>query len=225
MTTLSEDFMLLMLDDQTGKATLESTALSYGLAGGVLLDLAMAGRVRVPERGEEHAGRLTPLVGPPLGHPVLDHAMATLSADKPRKPETVIPRLAKNLRAIVLGTLESQGIVRREEGRVLGVFPRTTWPATSQSRENEVRERLWAVLVLGQVPDPRTGALIGLLSATDTARKVFPNEDRRTLRRRAKAIAEGDWASASVRKAISAVQTAVITAVVVAGAGASSAST
>jgi hypothetical protein len=125
---------------------------------------------------------------------------------------------------MVLGELEAQGILRREEGRVLGIFPRTTWPATSQSRESEVRHRLSGILVVGQDPDPRSGALIGLLSATDTVGKVFPNEDRRTLRRRAKAIAAGDWASASVRKAITAVQTAMITAIVVTSAASSSAS-
>ncbi len=44
--TLAEELALLALDDKTGKQlVLPPNALPYGLAGGIILDLSLAGRI------------------------------------------------------------------------------------------------------------------------------------------------------------------------------------
>ena len=216
MTTITEDFLLLVLDGATGKPRLDSSSLSLGLAGGVLLDLSLAGRVAVPERGAPDAGRVVIIPGPPLGHPVLDSALSIIARDKPHKPETVVSRLSKNLREAVFASLESRGIVRRHERKVLGIFPSTAWPVTSPLAGDTVRQRLWSTLVLKQDPDAPTAALVALLLATDSLHKALPGQDRRALKQRAKQVSEGSWAAESVRKAISAVQAAIMASVMVA---------
>jgi hypothetical protein len=158
MTTITEDFLLLVLDGATGKPRIDSSSLSLGLAGGVLLDLSLAGRVVVPERGAPDAGRVVLVPGPPLGHPVLDSALAIIARDKPQKPETVVSRLSKNLREAVFASLESRGLVRRHERKVLGIFPSTAWPVTSPLAGDTVRQSLWSTLVLKQDPDAPTAA-------------------------------------------------------------------
>lgn len=215
MTTVTEDFLLLVLDRTTGKPRLDSSTLPLGLAGGVLLDLSLAGRVVVPERGVPLAGRVVVAPGPPLGHPVLDGALAILAGDKPRKPETVVSRLSRDLRPAVFSALEARGLVRRVERRVLGIFPSTSWPVTSPAVGDEARQRLWATLVLGQTPDAPTAALVALLLATDSLSKVLPGQDRRALKQRAKQVADGSWAADGVRSAIIAVQTAIMAAIMV----------
>jgi enolase len=70
------------------------------------------------------------------------------------------------------------------------------------------------VLVHGPEPTQRTAALASLLSAVDAVPKVVPSDDRRAVKRRAKEIAEGEWAGVAVRKAVEAVNAAVATAVV-----------
>ena len=45
-------------------------------------------------------------------------------------------------------------------------------------------------------------ALIGLLEATGLLTKVVPSEDKKSLRRRAKELTEGDWAARAVKQAI-----------------------
>lgn len=216
MLTVTEDFLLLMLDETTGRPRLDSSSLPLGLAGGVLLDLSLAGRITVPERGAPDAGRVVVVPGPPLGHPVLDGGLAILAKDTPRKPDTAVTRLSKNLREAVAGALEARGLVRREDRRVLGIFPSTTWTPVSPLAGHAVRERLWATLVVGQDPDAPTAALVALLLATDSLHKALPGQDKRALKQRAKQVAEGSWAADSVRKAISAVQTAILASVMVA---------
>jgi hypothetical protein len=216
MTTITEDFLLLMLDETTGRPRLDSSSLPLGLAGGVLLDLSLAGRVTVPGRGAPDAGRVVVIPGPPLGHPVLDTALTTLAAEKPRQPQTVVNRLSKDVRQAVNGSLEARGLVRRHDRRVLGIFPSTAWVPVSPVAGAAVRERLWATLVVKQDPDAATAALVALLLATDSLHKALPGQDRRALKQRAKQVAEGSWAAESVRKAISTVQTAIMASVMVA---------
>lgn len=123
------------------------------------------------------------------------------------------------------GSLEARGLVRREDRRVLGIFPSTTWTPVSPMAGNAVRERLWATLVVGQDPDAPTAALVALLLATDSLHEALPGQDKRALKQRAKQVAEGSWAADSVRKAISAVQTAILASVMVATTAATTTST
>ena len=100
---------------------------------------------------------------------------------------------------------------------MLGLFPRTRWPAVDSSHEEAVRRSLTAALVQGVTPEPRTAALVSLLSAIDRAHKVVDRDGLPAgqVRKRAKEIAKGEWAAKAVKDAIAA-STAAITAAVVA---------
>jgi len=90
--------------------------------------------------------------------------------------------------------------------RVLGIFPTRTWPAADPSRKAEVRQQVTQALVGTAAPDERTAALIALLHALKCEHKVVDPRPyqltRRQLRARADQIAQGNWASKAVRKAI-----------------------
>jgi anti-sigma factor RsiW len=91
----------------------------------------------------------------------------------------------------------------------------------SSYHEEQVRRSLAAALVDGQDPDPRSAALIALLSALDRAHKTVDRGElsAREVRRRAKEIADGNWAAQGVRDAIQAA-TAAMTAAAAGGAAA-----
>ncbi|MFD1504221.1 GPP34 family phosphoprotein [Georgenia yuyongxinii] len=224
---LAEDLLLLLTDDHTGKATTDGTKLSLALAGAVVLELATEGRVDVSGPGEEvRAGRLVVRDATPTGDPVLDQSLGHLAARRPGRPQDVLGGLGRGLRATLLDRLVGRGILRAEEGRVLGIFPTRSWPAADSAHEESLRRALHDVLVLGRTPAPREGALISLLHAVDQVPKLVggPGSDRRQLRRRAKEIAEGEFAGTAVRKAVEAVNAATmaaITATTVATAGSS----
>jgi hypothetical protein len=109
-----------------------------------------------------------------------------------------------------------------ERGKVLGLFPHTTWPSRDLSAEEDVRGRLHATLIVGLTPSESTVALIGLLQATGLLTRAIPTEDKKTLRSRAKQLTQGDWAAQAVKQAIEEVQAA--TAAIAGGAAAAGSS-
>ncbi len=211
---LAEELLLLALDDETGKVVVPE--LDKGLAGAVLIELALRQRVRVAEKGEEvRAGRLVVEPGAAPGHPVLDDALRLVSAKSGRQPKDVVGALSKGLRARLADGLVSVGVLRREKHKVLGLFPTERLPALDSGHEADVRGRIRTALEGGE-PDERAAALIALLTAVNGLAYVFDLPDKRAAKRRAKEIAEGQWAATAVRKAIEEVYAATMAAATVA---------
>ena len=202
---LAEDVLLLLTDDASGKAVVDKTHLDLAVAGGVLLDLATLGRVAVTGEGEQvKAGRLVVRDVAPTDDDVLDEALARVGALGPMKPYRALPKLAKGLREELLARMVARGILREQEGRVLGIFPSHTWPAIDPSHERQVRAGLNDVLVVGRAPAPREAALISLLQAIGQVPKVLGDVGvpARELRRRAKDVASGSFVDEAVRRAV-----------------------
>jgi len=213
VTLIAEDLLLLLVDDATGRFLLDTTRLDRALAGALLLELALAERVGPPAAGQRFGRDVIALVDRrAAGDPLLDAALARLDTPKPPGAARAVSRLVKGTRQALLERLVEAGHVREEHRTVLGVFRTSRWPAVRPEHEAEVRRRLRAVLLDGAEPDQRTAALVSLLVAVDAVPKVVAASDRKALVRRAKAVADGDWAAVAVRKAVDAVNAAVIAA-------------
>jgi hypothetical protein len=210
---IAEELLLLLLNDRTGRTPASVTELDKGLAGAVLVELALLGSVDVAgDGGPVRKGRLVTKPAPPPEHPVLADALEKVAAKAGRKPQDVLGVLAKGLKDRLTGGLVEAGLVRKEARRVLGLFPTTRLPAQDIARKTQVRERLREVLA-GAEPDERSGALIAVLSALNAVTIVVDMPDKRAARRRAKEIAQGHWAAAAVRKAVDAVNAAIMVAI------------
>ncbi|TCO34270.1 Golgi phosphoprotein 3 GPP34 [Kribbella steppae] len=220
---IAEDLLLLLYDDESGKPITGAPGLDYALAGAVLIELTMLGKLDVAGEGEEvKRGRLKVLDASPTGDAILDERLAYV-ADKPgKRPKDQIGRLSKKLRDQLLARLAERGVLTADEGKVLGIFPVTRWTAKDARHEAEVRSALESVLKVGTSPDQRTGALIALLSALNVVPKIVTDAvDKKALKQRAKEIAESDWAADAVKKAVAEMQAAVTTAIVVSATAAS----
>lgn len=214
MPLLAEDLLLLLLDDESGKPIVDGIRLPRVLAGAVLLELALAGTVTPDVDGSVvRKGRLVVRPDPAPDDPVLADATRRLADAKPMKPASAIEKLTKGLQDTLIDRIVDRGWLREERGRILGLFTTRRWPAVDESHERHVRAELRAALVDGLTPAPRTAALVSMLSAVSAASKVFPDADKRAVNKRAKEIAEGEWAGAAVRQAVEAVNTAMIAAV------------
>jgi hypothetical protein len=224
---LAEDLLLLVTDDTSGQLSAPAAQVDAGLGGANLVELAMMNKVDLSGEGEAgRPGRVVVRDPAPAGDEVLDAALAILTANQGRKPSAVIRPLSKNLRHTLYERLAASGVVRAERGKILGIFPTRTWPAQDASHEAQVRQLVTQALVQQAAPDPRTAALIALLRALKCEHKVVDPRpyglSKRQLAARAEEIAEGNWASAAVRKAIDEMNAAVIaatTAATAAGAG------
>jgi hypothetical protein len=211
MSALAEDLLLLLLDDESGRPVVDGTAVDLALGGAQFVDAVAAGRV-APSDGDRFGVR----DGSPTGDTVLDAAVRRLTSKSPFTAQRAVELLVKGTRDALLERLADAGEVRREQHRVLGVFPRTSWPAAAGEREARVRARLAEALTGGRAPDPHVAALIVLLDAIGALPKVVPG-DPKALAARATEIGEGDGVGEAVRKALRDVRAAMYAAIAAGG--------
>lgn len=175
--TMPEEILLLLLDDETGKPVgLPGPAGDLALAGAILMELALAGRI------DTDSDRLVVVQSRPTGDMVLDGVLARLAAGASGRSSGLwiqdIAKSASVLRAEVLERLLAAGVLRRIEDRFLWVFPERRYPkAPGRAETAEVRRRLRAVLLEEAIPDPRDALLIGLAHATGLVPLVLTEEE------------------------------------------------
>jgi hypothetical protein len=216
---IGEELVLLALRPD-GSLAGQDLHLKHALGGALLTELvldghaALEGNVVVAVEGH-----------PRPTHPVLAQALDAVATRRQHRPKAWVSRLARTARRDLLAGLVEAGILTEERHRILGILPRLRHPmadTADPAARDEPLGRLRAAVLDGAVPRPRTAALAGMVSAAGLDRAVFPDADRRAVRRRLKEIAEGDWATKAVRQAIAAVQAATIAAVTAANTAASS---
>ncbi len=222
---IAEDLLLLTYDDESGAADPWIDQLDLRLAGALLVELAILGRVEItaaaetlPDGTTVKRGRVVVRDASPAGHPELDSALALIGT-RPRKPESLIEPLSKGLRDRLLAGLAERGILRRETKKVLRLFPITRWPAADLAHEAALIERLRSVLVEGVSPTPSEAAIVALAKGTNLIKTLVGKEHRKIAAARAKELRSGAWAADAAQSAIdsvNAVMVAVIMTTVVA---------
>lgn len=214
---LVEDILLLLTDDETGKAAVDATTLDIALAGSVLLELAARGKVDVAGPGEEvKKGRVVVRDQSSTGDQLLDAALARIQSVSARSPDAMLHQLKKGLAEDVRRRLSERGILRLEGGRILGIFPVSRWPAADSRHEGHMRRALHEVLVTGRSASSEEAAVISVLLAVDKLPLVLPDTglSRRDLKARAKVVSETGFASEAVRQAMEAMNAAVMAAII-----------
>ncbi|WP_066360058.1 GOLPH3/VPS74 family protein [Herbidospora mongoliensis] len=198
---IAEDVLLLGYHEKTGQPTIGSTELNAGLAGAILAELAIRGRISLADK------KVVVTDSTPLGEPELDGALERIAAEaKIRKPEWWVDKLeGAKLRQRLLVRLVEGGVLSEEKGKILGLFKTVKYPELDGSVERAVRARVESVLS-GAEPDARTAVVVGIMHATKALKKQFPGTDEA----RVKEITEGDWAGEGVKQAIAAVEAAVL---------------
>lgn len=220
-----EDLVLLLTDDESGKVS-ASTWTAYALAGALLVDLALAGAITVEEKqGFLHSPKVLPVAGYVPTDPLLAEAMAMITA-KPRSAQSFVQRHGSKTYRGIAARLAERGILRADHDRVLGLFPRTRWPAVDSTHERQVRTELEDVLLRGLSPQPRTAGLVALLAAVGQVHKVVrdPGVPAKQVKARAKEVAEGDWAAKAVKQAVDSAIAAMTAIMASSGAAAASSS-
>ena len=227
---IAEEYLLLALDEKTGKMRVGSDVLGPALGGALVAELALRERIGVTphEAGWSKRGRVTITSMTPTDDPELDAALDKLSENEGKKVKDLLSeystkkrRLSHGVRERLLDRLAASGALVKTEGTVLGFIPRTTWPAGDPAGEEDVRRRLHAALVDGTTPTERTVTLVALLQVTGLLTKVVPTENKRALKAKAKELTSGDWAAKAVKDAIA--EAAAATTAAIAGASAAAA--
>jgi hypothetical protein len=199
--TMPEEILLLLLDDETGKPVgLPGPAGDLALAGALLMELALAGRI------DTDLDELVVMNPAPVGDPLVDPVLAQLSAaGAARTSRWWIQELAKGggaLRTRIADRLVAQGVLRRIEDRFLWVFPERRYPKIEGRGETEeVRARLRGVLLDDDIPEARDALLIGLARATGLVALLLSPEEAARVAARVDQIATLEELSRSLSAA------------------------
>jgi len=220
--TVAEDLLLIATDPVSGKPMIGAPQADPVFGGAFLLDLVAAGRVTL--QGDGRKARVVIADRTPIEDAMSEQAFARIRNRGLQKPQTVVTKLGKNGRRLVYESLGAKGAVRRRPAKVFGIFPLTRHDVINTARRDDLRTRIRSSLLFDQPPDADTGPLIGLLSAGDLVKIIVDKPDRKVAKARAKVLADGDWASESVRKAIQAAQAAITAGIVAASSAAASGS-
>ncbi|MFC4067216.1 GOLPH3/VPS74 family protein [Actinoplanes subglobosus] len=194
MSRLAENLALLLLDDESGRSTVDLGRRHRAVGTAVLFDLVRAGRVDIPSVPDAKEARVHVVDAAPTGDPALDAALRKLGGEP--KVGWAAENAGHESWQPLLVLLADAGAVRLEEQRVLGVIKIRTWPAADTSRELAVRDAITAALG-GAEPDEETAVLIAILHGIGEV----PGDDDPSVRARAEEIAGFAWASGPLRDA------------------------
>lgn len=229
---IASDVLLLLLDDETGKSATESS--DAVVTGGVLSELALAGRIRLTEGDHpDGAGRVEVVhaagSASTVGDPLLDEALGivmSLSEQKAPKVGKVVQAVRAEVTPKVAERLVEEGVLVREERGRFSLSRTPRYVEGDGTREHGLRERLAEVLAERRAATPEEAAVIGLVYASEAVGAVLgpdlPDLDGKTLVARAEPYAKGSWAADQVSRQVAAFNASVISTVMTASIGASS---
>ncbi|WP_158562931.1 GOLPH3/VPS74 family protein, partial [Marinitenerispora sediminis] len=208
---LAEDLLVLAYHPGTGRPLADGTRLNAGLAGALLAELYLTGRIAI-ERD-----RVRAVDGPAApghtagGHSELDLLVARIA--RQRRAGTLKSWVARaqsvRLRSAVRDTAVERGLLTLERVSVLTVFTRSDYRPADPAARSALLDGLRAVLMGERAPDPRSAALLALVGATRLDRRLFADVPARERRRRMKGLLADDRIGRAVAAVIQSVEAAV----------------
>ena len=199
--SMPEELLLLMLDDKTGRLMERATPSGeYALAGALLAELALAGRV-----DSDHT-KLWAADATPTGDALADRVLAQI-ADAPQLRDSrywieTLGTDARDFLEVLFERLVAKGVLNKVEGRFLWVFPERRYPAVSGKEEREVKARLLGVLFNDEIPDPRDSLLIGLCRAAGLFAFILSGQELDRVQGRINQVADLEELNRSLSAAI-----------------------
>ena len=207
---LATDLLLLALDDERGTVLPQAAlGLDYGLAGAVVMELALRGRIRLD-------GDVVSTTGTATDDALLDDALRSIAATPGKNLSHWVWHLSRDLgglRQRLLDRLVVRGTLEKRERRVLLLFHQNVYPERDTRVEHDIRARVDAALLQGATPDAQTACLIHLATACRVTDAIYPRDQQEAVKAR---IAKLDDAGVAGANAVAALvvqaETAAVTA-------------
>jgi Golgi phosphoprotein 3 (GPP34) len=195
--TLAEE-LLLLAHDIRGKCRVIPSAMDRGVAGALLSELALRGRLTTE-------GPVAVTDASPAGDPVLDDLLVEIAA-KPRTPRAWVDHLREaGLTRRLLDRMVESGRVEIDHHRNYGLFAETWYPVRDIVALWDAHQRVVLAATGSVTADRRALALGALAEATGLAKVLFATSgDWRALAERVRESSADDWAAGAVRHAIAA---------------------
>lgn len=211
MTSLTEDTMLLLFQPRSGTFAGEGTALFHTLAGAVLIDLALSGRISIDDRSTMRGRLVHPTPGPAPEDPLAARAWTRLGRG-PADVHALIAEVGPHMRQDTIDRLVAHGDLRVERRRILGLFPGSALIDTGIGRRDTLLAPVRTALVDGLILDARTAALAGLLYASSILPELHQDIPwTGAVHQHGAALQRGEWGDLpvadEVRRSVAAITT------------------
>lgn len=204
---LAEDVLMLLHHPETGRPLVSSDKVDLALGGALMVELTERRRIALTAPHWLTKNRTVVVIDVTLtGDDVLDEALRRISAQRSARAQVVVSKIVKGVSAQLLERLAEQGLLRSEQARLVGIIFVGAWPAVDVRPVGELKGGLRQVLVNQRTPTRQEAATISLLHAVGATAKVLDGAglEHSELKRRVKAIAEGDAVAEIVRQALKA---------------------
>lgn len=135
-----DKLVLLALDDEKGTFVSDSMIFGYCIAGAILFELSIKGRIQIVE------DRVKVIEDEKLNDEALDYCLKLITdSKKERKMSYWVETIGFKdnlLRKKILDKLISLDILEEKENRILWIFKNNKYPTKNEVPENLIRKRL-----------------------------------------------------------------------------------
>lgn len=198
--TLIDQLTLLALDDHKGNFIPDSTTFSYAIAGALILELILEEKINISEDFVKVTNR------DKTGDQVLDdHIQMIYESKKQRKIKNWIDRFGQKSEKIKQATLDKlidQRILEKKEEKILWIFNADKFPTQNPKPENQLRGRLYDIVVNLHKPDLKEVMILTLVESCRLEREVFGKENAKVFKKEIKRIKADSEVSGVVNKSI-----------------------
>jgi Golgi phosphoprotein 3 len=208
--TLLEEFLLLALDDQTGRLhPLARSTLDCAMAGAILMDMTLRNRV------DNDLRDMFVIDQTPIGDEMLDPVLQLMSLAPILTPHPIaywLRQLADEGEAFqekALHRLETRGIIRREDRKILWMFGTRRYPLVEDKEVREVKLRILSAVLGDEVPTPHDIMLTSLAEACGLFRYLLNAAEVAAASVRIAQIARMDLIGQAVAKGVTDIDAAI----------------
>jgi Golgi phosphoprotein 3 (GPP34) len=174
---LADELFLIGHDEYTGKAHVNNVILDSGLAGAVIGELLLTGRVVIADN------RVVVRDNRPYGEVVTDAALAEILKQRENHPVRAwVEYLRDDVRDMVGRRLVHEGMITREESRGLTLRVTVRYPAVDAIEAAAPLVRLRFLLDRDEALDQQTMGLASLVLASQLEQTLLVDTNRQQVR-------------------------------------------
>ena len=212
---LTDELVLIALDDDKGRFVTDTAHLHYGIAGSVLLELALQKKIELRDEN------VVLINNEKTNNSSLDHALELISESKKTRVISYwidqIGLGAEQIKDETIKHLTKQNILRKDAGKILWIIPTTKFPTENPLPENKVRLKLKDIVLNNAHAELKDLMLLSLIKECELTREIFKSkDDYKRAKKRIKDLSKDIQVAPGVNDAIQAIHVAVSTAIMMA---------
>jgi len=197
---LIDQLTLLALDDEKGTFLADSTSYSYAIAGAVIMELALEERIDLSGEKVVLKDRNK------TGDKIIDtYIEIILQSEKEKKIKSWVERIGNKADKIKRDTIDkliNNRILEKKEDKILWIFSYNKYPTQNPRPENQLRSRLYDIIVNSHRPELKEIMLLNLIESCSLGKEVFGKEQAKTFKKKLKSINEYDHLAGEVNKSV-----------------------